>query len=678
MLLSGKYGNYNCYCQNSEWTISGNHEDSARVPGRQTDLPRPGAIPVGSGTVEWNVWAPHAPSVDLILDPDGESECYSMQQTGEWFRLQNNDVRDGTRYRFRLPAGDFPDPASRWQPEGVFGPSAVFFANHYPWTSLNWTGIPREELVIYELHVGTFTAEGTFTALIDRLDDLKSLGITAIELMPVGQFPGERNWGYDGVQHYAVQNSYGGPYELQRLVDQAHQTGLAVILDVVYNHLGPEGNFLSQFGPYFTKAYQTPWGDAINYDGPKSDPVRQYVIENACMWIRDFRLDGLRLDAVHAIYDFSAFHLLAEMQQAIQQIAHEQGRFVHLIAESDQNDPRLIDSLDQHGFGLDAVWTDDFHHCLHTLLTGEQQGYYRDFGSIEQLAKAYENVFVYDGIYSIYRHRRHGMPVKNRDRSHFVVCVQNHDQIGNRRQGDRLSTSLPSAAQRLACGLLLISPCIPLIFMGTEYGERNPFPFFCSFVNHDLTEAIRQGRRAEFKNLELQWGASQPVGSDNIQSDFNIPQTLHNTKNHNAYDVDNMEIPDPGVPETFLSAKLSWSWPKGTFSARLRQLYHDLLQARREWPELRNRSRTTAIVCQETQKKQGSSPVLLIERGNPESLVILANLSACLQPFPEISVGKRTVRFSTEEERYDGTRRQMKEISSLLPYELLIYGQNYE
>jgi len=690
MLRFGKYGNHKFYCQNSEWTISGNRRESSHV-GQRTRLPRPGAIPDENGIVGWNVWAPYAQRVDLVLDPDGQPELRPMQQTGAWFHFQKDGVPDGTPYRFRLPTGDFPDPASSWQPEGVFGPSAVFFANNYQWVSSHWTGIPREDLVIYELHVGTFTKEGTFAAAIDRLDELKSLGITAIELMPVGQFPGTRNWGYDGVFPYAVQNSYGGPYELQRLVDQAHQTGLAVILDVVYNHLGPEGNFLSRFGPYFTKTYQTPWGDAFNYDGPESDPVRWYVTENACRWIRDFQLDGLRLDAVHAIYDFSAFHILAEMQQAVQQIAREQGRFVHLIAESDQNDPRLVDSPQRYGFGLDAVWADDFHHCLHTLLTGEQQGYYRDFGSLEQLAQAYEDVFVYDGAYSVYRQRRHGAPVKDRDRSHFVVCIQNHDQIGNRGQGDRLAASLPAAAQRLACGLLLLSPCIPLLFMGTEYGEQNPFPFFCSFSNQDLTEAVRQGRQTEFKNHFNTPESWQDPQNHNLEQFYKSCDEL--ASRHSAFPqvkrfrhghmrdqtgLDWTEIPDPAAPETFLSAKLSWSWPAGTFSARLRQLYQDLLQARREWPELRNRSPTTATVYQSVQKKQDSNPILLIERGKPESLMILANLSASFQPFPEIFVDDRTVRLSTEERCYNGTRRRVKKIDFLLPYELLIYGRNYE
>ncbi|HWL07445.1 MAG TPA: malto-oligosyltrehalose trehalohydrolase [Planctomicrobium sp.] len=626
-------------------TVSNVRETPLSDSNQPNRKPHHGAILHDDGSTEWNVWAPHPEWMDLVIDPERQPLIHAMKRDGDWFRFREMNIQEGTPYRFRLPAGDYPDPATRWQPEGVSGPSALFFPERYEWRCDDWRGVARKDLVIYELHVGTFTQEGTFAAITDRLDDLKSLGITAIEIMPVGQFPGNRNWGYDGVQPYAVQNSYGGPREFQKFIDDSHQAGIAVILDVVYNHLGPEGNFLPVFGPYFTQAYHTSWGEALNYDGPDSDSVRQYVIENACMWIRDFRLDGLRLDAVHAIYDFSARHLLAEMQQEIRQIANEQGRFVHLIAESDQNDPRLIDPPDQHGLGLDAVWADELHHSVHTLLTGEHQGYFRDFGQIEQLAKAYEKVFVYDGEYSVCRRRRHGGPVKDRDRSHFVVCLQNHDQIGNRAKGDRPAMFLSEAQQRLACGLFLISPCIPLVFMGSEYGERNPFPFFCSFSDSNLTEAVRRGRRTEFENLGFQWGT---------------------------------EIPDPAAPETYCSAKLSWSWPEGAFSAGLRQLYHDLLQARREWPALRNRSHTKATVIRNSASDSEAPSLLLIERGDPERVTVLANLSESPCPVPTNSVGHLTIRLSTEEERYGGTGGETFDANLLQSHELRIYGAPHD
>ena len=331
-------------------------------------------------------------------------------------------------------------------PTACIGPRRCSFPNRSAGRIKIGEAIAPEDLVFYELHVGTFTPEGTFAAIIPRLPELASLGVTAIELMPVAQFPGDRNWGYDGVHPNAVQNSYGGPRALQQLVDAAHRAGLAVFLDVVYNHLGPEGNYFGKFGPYFTDRYQTPWGQAINYDGPDSDPVRQFVVDNACQWVRDFHIDGLRLDAVHAIFDLGARHILADIQAAVQAEADLAGRRVHVIAESNQNDVRLVSPVERGGYGLDGVWNDDFHHSVHALLTGERDGYYEDFGQPADLAKAVNDVFVYDGCYSPFRRRRHGSRVGDLDRTRFVVCVQNHDQVGNRAQGDRLSVLVPPAA----------------------------------------------------------------------------------------------------------------------------------------------------------------------------------------------------------------------------------------
>lgn len=604
-----------------------------------------GAIRQADGTVEWCVWAPKAGQVQLVLERDGCREVHPMEaEPYGYFSFRNNNISEKLRYAYRLGKGcELPDPASRWQPDGVHDPSAVFSPGDYQWSDTGWTGVKREELVIYELHVGTFAPEGTLDAIVPRLGQLKELGITAVEIMPVGQFPGGRNWGYDGVYPYAVQNSYGGPRALQRLIDAAHGEGLAVLLDVVYNHFGPEGCYLAQFGPYFTDRYHTPWGDAVNYDGPESDPVRRFAVENARMWVRDFHVDGLRLDAVHAIYDFSARHILAELQEGVQQIAREQGRTVHVIAETHQNDVRLTDPIERNGYGLDGLWSDDFHHSVRTLLTGNREGYYRDFGRPEQLAKALEQVFVYDGCYSPFRRRRHGMPAGDRDRSQFVVCVHNHDQVGNRALGDRSASYLPEPAQRLACGLLMISPCVPLLFMGEEYGERRPFPFFCSFGDDALIEAVRRGRREEFAEMQFEWGE---------------------------------EIPDPQNPATFDSARLSWQWPEGTFHANLRRLYADLLAARRTWPGLVDRRRTMARVFRADREGgdiEKSPAVLIVERGEKQGVLICANLTDCPMPLPAGIPGGRKWLLSTEAEEYGGDRGTSGPLGELLPFELAIW-----
>jgi maltooligosyltrehalose trehalohydrolase len=416
-------------------------------------------------------------------------------------------VKPGTRYFYRLDGNtERPDPASRFQPEGVHGPSQVIDP-HFVWEALHWSGIPFSHYVLYELHVGTFTAQGTFDAIVPHLDELKDLGITSIELMPVAQFPGERNWGYDGVYSFAVQNSYGGPDGLKRLIDACHQRGLAVTLDVVYNHLGPEGNYLHDFGPYFTDRYHTPWGSAINFDGPESDEVRRFFIENALSWVTEFRVDALRLDAVHGIFDFSALHFLQELGASVHEQAERLNRRIYVIAESDLNDVRLVRPPELGGYGLDAQWNDDFHHALHTLLTGERTGYYADFGRIQDLAKAFAEGFVYSGEYSPARRRRHGNPSKDLSAPRFVVCAQNHDQVGNRLKADRLSALVSFEGLKLAAAVVLLSPFIPLLFMGEEYGETAPFPYFVSHSDPDLIEIVRRGRREEFAEFQ---GSDEP------------------------------------------------------------------------------------------------------------------------------------------------------------------------
>ncbi|MGW8257995.1 MAG: malto-oligosyltrehalose trehalohydrolase, partial [Thermoguttaceae bacterium] len=479
---------------------------------RNSTHPPQGALQQPDGSVIWRVWAPFSSSVSLVIVSEEERREIAMKpEAYGYFSHQESNGNEGLRYLFRLSDGcEYPDPASRRQPEGVHRASAVFLPSRHTWSDKQWQGITREELVIYELHIGTFTHEGTFDAAAARLTELSTLGISAIEVMPVSQFPGERNWGYDGVYPYAVQNSYGGPQSLQRFVDAAHRVGLAVFLDVVYNHLGPEGNYLGKFGPYFTDRYHTPWGLAVNYDGAESDAVRQYVIDNACAWVRDFHIDGLRLDAVQTIYDFSPLHILAEIQSAVQAEAARQRRVVHVIAETNQNDVRLIRPRTRGGYAIDGLWNDDFHHSVHSLLTGEQDGYYMDFGEGKQMAKVLNDVFVNDGCYSPFYRRRQGTRVGKTDRTRFVVCIQNHDQVGNRAQGDRLGRLVEPAQQRLACGLMLLSPYVPLLFMGEEYGEQRAFPFFCSFDDPVIVEAVRRGRREEFAALAFKWGTDIP------------------------------------------------------------------------------------------------------------------------------------------------------------------------
>jgi maltooligosyltrehalose trehalohydrolase len=417
-------------------------------------------------------------------------------------------VKPGTRYFYRLDGNiERPDPASKFQPEGVHGPSQVIDP-HFAWQELHWSGIPLSHYVIYELHVGTFTAQGTFDAVVPHLDELKDLGITAIMIMPVAQFPGDRNWGYDGVYPFAVQNSYGGPDALKRLIDACHQCGLAVILDVVYNHLGPEGNYFHDFGPYFTDRYRTPWGSAINFDGPDSDEVRRFFIENALFWVTEFRVDALRLDAVDKIFDLSALHFLQELGAAVHEQAERLNRRIHVVAESDLNDVRIICSPELGGYGLDAQYNDDFHHALHALLTAERTGYYQDFGRLQDLAKAFAEGFVYSGAYSPLRRRRHGNSSKDLAARRFVVFAQNHDQVGNRLDCDRLSALVSFEGLKLAAAVVLLSPFIPLLFMGEEYGETAPFPFFVSHSDPDLIEVVRRGRREEFAHF--QWSDEPP------------------------------------------------------------------------------------------------------------------------------------------------------------------------
>ncbi|HEY4310031.1 MAG TPA: malto-oligosyltrehalose trehalohydrolase [Pirellulales bacterium] len=604
-------------------------------------VPPQGAVRQPDGSTRWCIWAPKHDAVSLILWEKGERREHRMRSGDDGhFRWIGRDIAHGERYAYRL-AGDgreYPDPFSRWQPEGVHQPSAVFDPHRFIWSDSGWKGVAAEALSIYELHVGTFTREGTFAAVAERLRDLRDLGITGIEIMPISQFSGARNWGYDGVHPFAAQNSYGGPEELQRLVDTAHGLGMAVLLDVVYNHLGPEGNYFGAFAPYFTDRYHTPWGSALNYDGRDCDPVRRLVLDSATMWIRDFHLDGLRLDAVQTIYDTSALHILAELQESVQRIAREQNRHVIVIGETNQNDVRLVAPREHGGYALDGIWADDFHHSVHALLTDERDGYYAEFGPPEYVAKALRDVFVYDGRYSPFHRRRHGNRAGDTPREKFVFCVQNHDQIGNRALGDRLAANVSPAELRLAAALLLLSPAMPLLFMGEEYGERQPFPFFCSFSDPGLVAAVRRGRRAELASVKFQW---------------------------------KHEPPDPQGEAAFLDAKLSWDWQSDSQRAGLRALYQDLLAARQAWFTDPPRE----VTCAEILGGDGKSACLWCERGGPTAVQICANLSGQTAPVPRSPSAGSHLMLSTAAGVYGGTRANDDDaITQLGPYECLVWG----
>lgn len=522
---------------------------------------RIGATYLGEQRCEFRVWAPFAGGMAVDLySPERRTERLVREPGGYWSAVLAG-VAPGARYKFLIDgAKAFPDPASRFQPDGVHEPSAVADPE-FAWSAAQWHGLSVEDYIIYELHVGTFTREGTFDAAAGQLARLKDLGITAIELMPVAQFPGARNWGYDGVYPYAVQASYGGPGGLKRFVDQAHQYGLAVMLDVVYNHLGPEGNYFGQFGPYFTDRYRTPWGQAIDFDGPDSAAVRHFFVENALYWVRDFRIDGLRLDAVHAIFDHSGRHILADIADAVHDYGHAHQRTIAVIAESDLNEARIVQSGDFGGYGLDAQWSDDFHHSLHTVLTGERSGYYEDFGQIEDLAKAISSGFVFTGQYSAHRGRPHGTDAADLPGRTFVVCSQNHDQVGNRMMGERLSHLVAIEDLKLSAGVLLLSPFVPLLFMGQEYGETAPFLYFVSHSDPELVEAVRQGRRREF--AAFAWRG---------------------------------EVPDPQDEATFLRSKLHPELRRESWHAVVLDWYRTLIALRKEHPALRGLNRQATSV----------------------------------------------------------------------------------
>jgi len=494
-----------------------------------------GATVLDQGKIGFRVWAPKVRKLSVRLISQSGTRDLSMERDeGGYFSVTTDDAAPGDLYFYVLENDtERPDPASRFQPRGVHGPSQVIDPAEFQWADDRWKGLSLKDYIFYELHVGAFTEEGTFESVIPCLDYLKGLGITAIELMPVAQFPGTRNWGYDGVHPFAPQNSYGGVHGLKQLVNECHKKGIAVILDVVYNHLGPEGNYLNSFGYYFTDKYRTPWGEAINFDGPYSDNVRRFFIDNALYWITEYHIDALRIDAIHGIFDFSARHFLEELGEAVHREAEMLGRKIYVIPESDLNDVRVINPWEIGGYGLDAQWNDDFHHALHTLLTGEEKGYYRDFGKISHLEKAFREGFVYSGQYSEFRKRRHGSSSKERPADQFIVFSQNHDQVGNRMAGDRLSQTASFEKLKLAAGVVLLSPYIPLLFMGEEYGETAPFQYFVSHSDEGLIDAVRKGRREEFASFN--WEGDVPDPQDETTFLISkINRGLHMQGGHNT------------------------------------------------------------------------------------------------------------------------------------------------
>ena len=512
-----------------------------------------GAFYLGGDRCQFTVWAPSHEQVAVnIVAPN--ARLLPMQAIGSgYWQLTTDAIAPGTQYFYQL--GDDlerPDPASQFQPNGVHGPSQVINHTTFSWDDSAWTGIPLDELIIYELHTGTFTPEGTFEAIIPRLAELKALGVNAIELMPIAQFPGNRNWGYDGVYPFAVQNSYGSDESLKRLVNACHQQGMAIVLDVVYNHFGPEGSYFSDYGPYFTDKYKGVWGGALNFDGTQSYGVRNYFLQNALYWFETYHFDMLRLDATDHIVDLTAKHFLQELAEKVAELSHQQGRKFYLAAENDVSDVRLLQELDQGGYGMDAQWNDAFHHCAHTLLTGEQVGYYQDYGKCEQLAKAIKQGFVYSWEYSPFRDRWHGSDSSALPGYQFVVCIQNHDQVGNRMLGDRLTHLVSFDALKLGAAVLLLSPNVPLLFMGEEYGEEAPFLYFVSHTDPNLVEAVRAGRKREFAHFHLEG-----------------------------------EYIDPQSEETFQRSQLHWETRNEGKHKVLRDLYQQLIQLRRTVPALK-------------------------------------------------------------------------------------------
>lgn len=546
-----------------------------------------GAAPLPAGGVQFRVWAPEVANLAVELWQQAPA---AMTRNREDFEVILPGARPGDLYSFVFGDGRVrPDPVSRSQPYGVHGPSEVVDPDRFHWSDQHWKGIPLSEYVLYELHIGTFTPQGTFAAAISKLGHLKDLGITAVELMPVGEFPGARNWGYDQVDLYAPHSAYGGPQGLKNFVDACHREGLAVVLDVVYNHVGPEGNYLAEFAAYFTDQYRTPWGGAMNYDGPFSDGVRRFVIGNALYWLTEYHVDALRLDAIHGIFDFSARHILAELRDCFHAQAAMLGRKAWIIAESDLNDVRVLHPRSAGGQALDAQWLDEFHHSVRSYLTGANRSYLSGFGKLEHIRKSISDGFVYDGRYSAFRRRHFGSSSRDLAGERFVAFLQNHDQVANTSQGARLSQLISAQQYKIAVMLLLCSPCLPLLFMGEEFAEANPFFYFTSHGDPALARAVSEGRWKEFEEF------TEPAA-----------------------------FVDPQSREAFERSKLNWDLLQDPKHCAIHDLYRGLLRIRKEWPCLHNgRKDLTRVEIDEAARW------LRMERSDPAGsrAVLICNFS---------------------------------------------------
>lgn len=497
---------------------------------------------------EFAAWSPYAKKLSVKMD----GVLYPMSKEGDrgWWSAQVSSATHGTDYAFIFDDDPkpYPDPRSAWQPSGVHGTSRLYDHNEFVWGDIRWQPPPLSSAVIYELHIGTFTSGGTFDAAIERLDYLVELGVTHLELMPIAEFPGRFGWGYDGAALFAVAEKYGGPDGLKRFVDVCHRRGLAVLLDVVYNHFGPVGSYAMKFGPYLTDRHHTPWGDAVNFEAAGSDEVRRFFVDNALMWLRDFHIDGLRLDALHEFMDRSAIHFMEQLSAEVEVLSSTLGRRLVLIAESDLNDPRTVTPREAGGHGMDAQWNDDLHHALFTVLhASDRGGYYADFGTLAQLAKALTKMFVYDGCYSRYRAHTHGRPVEGLSAHHFVGFIQNHDQVGNRALGDRLESTVGIDRAKVAAGIVMTAPAIPMIFQGEEFAASTPFQYFADHEDPEMAKAVSEGRRREFA----------------------------------AFGWDPRVIPDPGNVETFERSKLRWDEAREGQHSGMLEWYRQLIRFRR-------------------------------------------------------------------------------------------------
>jgi maltooligosyltrehalose trehalohydrolase len=586
-----------------------------------------GARPQGDGSTVFRVWAPRARRVEVKVLGD-EPRTFTLEASGAGvFEARVPHVAAGADYFYVLDGvRERPDPVSRFQPEGVHGPSRVVEPEAFAWTDVEWKGLALKEYVVYELHTGAFTPEGTFESVIPKLAHLKALGVTAVELMPVAEFPGSRNWGYDGAHLYAPQSTYGGPFGLKKLIDACHRAGLAFVLDVVYNHLGPEGNYAGEFMPLYSESHRSPWGAGLNFDGVGAEGVRRYFIENALYWLTEFHVDALRLDAVHAIMDTSETHLLKQLAAEFHAQAEALGRSAHLIAESDLNDVRLLKPSAEEGYGIDAQWSDDFHHSLHAVLTGADRGYFMDFGRVADLAQALAEGFVYRGQHSTFRGKGHGTSGVERPGEQFVVCIQNHDQIANGYWGDRLARVVEPARQRLAASILLCgAPNVPMLFMGEEWGERAPFLFFTSHTDAELGRAVREGRMKEYDFFVRVEGETE-----SIIGGFSDPQA---------------EI-------TFVQSKLDWESLEKEPHSRLLAFYRDLLALRRAHAPLSNCDKSRTRVRFDEQRRW-----LNVERGDETGAraILLCNLSPEARPVP-LAEGAWQLALWSGDARYDADR----------------------